>query len=211
LSSTSRRSEGPTAHAEAVLVWGGLAAGGLLVGAVTLAVHVGAALDRDRQRLPANPIALALGLVKGTVRWPASAGLVLIAAASGLLFLGLLAVVVALRVRGRGSRVDGAAGWMGAGPDLARFSHAHAAVTAARLGVSPPGLGLARTVRGGRLLYAGWEDVILVIAGPRTGKTVAHAIPTVLAAPGGAFATSNKRDLIDATRDPRAGVGEVWV
>jgi len=212
LSSTSRRSEGPSSSpAEAVLVWGGLAAGGLLLGAVTLAVHVGAALDRDRQRLPANPIALALGLAKGTVRWPASAGLVLIAAAGGLLFFALLAVVVGLRVRGRGSRVDGAAGWMGAGQDLARFSHQQAAVTAARLGVSPPGLALARTVRGGRLLYAGWEDVILVIAGPRTGKTVAHAIPTVLAAPGGAFATSNKRDLIDATRDPRAGVGEVWV
>jgi len=211
MSSTSRRSQGPSSHGEAMLVWGGLTAGGLLLGTVTLAVHVGAALDRDRQRLPANPIALALGLVKGTVRWPASGGLVLIATASGLLFLALLAAVVVIRVRARRSRVDRAAGWMGAGPDLARFSHRHAAGTAARLGVSPPGLALARTVRGGRLLYAGWEDVILLIAGPRTGKTVAHAIPTVLAAPGGAFATSNKRDLVDATRDPRAEVGEVWV
>jgi len=194
-----------------VLLWGGLAAGGLLLGAVTLAVRVGAALDRHPERLPANPIALVLGLAKGTVSWPASAGLVLVTAAGVLLSLALLGAVVVIRIRGRRSRVDRAAGWMGAGQDLRRFSRQQAAVTAARLGVSQPGLELARTVRGGRLLYAGWEDVILLIAGPRTGKTVAHAIPAILAAPGGAFATSNKRDLVDATRDPRSAVGEVWV
>jgi type IV secretory pathway TraG/TraD family ATPase VirD4 len=57
----------------------------------------------------------------------------------------------------------------------------------------------------------GWEDVAVDVWGPRTGKTTSRAIPTVLAAPGAVLATSNKRDLVDATRDVRAARGEVWV
>ncbi|MGI8411544.1 MAG: type IV secretory system conjugative DNA transfer family protein [Solirubrobacteraceae bacterium] len=211
MSSTSRGSAGPSNHAETVALWGGLGALAIVCGSVSIAVHLGAALDRTHPRVPGNPVALVLGLVKGTVRWPASAGIVLLAAIVLLTAIAALAGVVVVRVRGRGSRVDRAARWMGGGRDLARFAHKQAAGTAQRLGVQQPGLALARTVAGGRTLYAGWEDVIVLIAGPRTGKTVAHAIPLVLDAPGGVFATSNKRDLIDATRGPRADAGEVWV
>jgi len=202
VSATSRRSQGPSRHAETILLWGAIGGAVLIVGAVAVAVHVAVAIDHTHERLPANPVTLVLGLVRGSVRWPANASMVLIAAGIVVLFVGLLAGVVALRVRGRGSRVDRAARWMGAGRDLDRFSHQRAAKTAARLGVATPGLLLAQTVRGGRRLYAGWEDVIVMIAGPRTGKTVSHAIPTILAAPGG---------VLDATRDPRSMVGEVWV
>ena len=48
------------------------------------------------------------------------------------------------------------------------------------------------------------------IWGPRKGKSSSRAIPTVLAAPGAAFATSNKPDLYAATRGLRERQGRVW-
>ena len=48
------------------------------------------------------------------------------------------------------------------------------------------------------------------IWGPRRGKTATRAIPTLLAAPGAAFATSNKPDLHSATRLVREQSGQVW-
>ncbi len=193
------------------MVWAGLALVVIVVGSLSVAVHVGAGLDRSAQRLPGNPFTLMLGLARGTVRWPSSASWVLAGVLAAGVALTVLSAVLVLRARGRGSRVDRASRWMGTSKDLARFSRQHAAGVAARLAVQAPGLALARTVGSGQVLYAGWEDVIVLIAGPRTGKTTAHAIPLVLAAPGGVFATSNKRDLVDATRDPRAAAGEVWV
>jgi type IV secretory pathway TraG/TraD family ATPase VirD4 len=49
-------------------------------------------------------------------------------------------------------------------------------------------------------LRASWEDVCLVVMAPRTGKTVSVATRTVLDSPGAVIATSNKRDLWDATQ-----------
>lgn len=57
-----------------------------------------------------------------------------------------------------------------------------------------------------------WEDVILAIMAPRSGKTSGLAIPAILRAPGPVLLTSNKaaRDAFTATLDERAGVGTVW-
>ncbi len=44
-----------------------------------------------------------------------------------------------------------------------------------------------------------------------THNTTSTAIPMLLAAPGAAVVTSNKRDIVDATRDLRADVGDVFV
>jgi type IV secretory pathway TraG/TraD family ATPase VirD4 len=49
------------------------------------------------------------------------------------------------------------------------------------------------------------------IWGPRTGKTTSRAVPAILEAPGAVLVTSNKRDIVDATRDVRAKTGPVWV
>ncbi len=66
-------------------------------------------------------------------------------------------------------------------------------------------------MRGGQQLYGSWEDMHLDIWGPRTGKTTSRAIPAILDAPGAVLVTSNKRDVVDATRDVRAVAGPVWV
>ena len=55
-----------------------------------------------------------------------------------------------------------------------------------------------------------WEDVALIIMGPRANKTSAVAVPTVLSAPGPVVATSNKADLWALTAGLRARVGPVW-
>ncbi|GAA4561115.1 type IV secretory system conjugative DNA transfer family protein [Pseudonocardia xishanensis] len=62
----------------------------------------------------------------------------------------------------------------------------------------------------GREIWMSWEDVALVIMGPRSNKTSAVAVPAVLSAPGLAIATSNKSDLWALTSGPRREVGPVW-
>lgn len=59
-------------------------------------------------------------------------------------------------------------------------------------------------------VWMSWEDVALIIMGPRSNKTSAIAVPTVLAANGPVVATSNKADIWALTRDLRAQVGPVW-
>lgn len=67
---------------------------------------------------------------------------------------------------------------------------------------------IGRYLPGGVMLSGSWENMHVNIAGPRTNKTTARVIPTVLA-PGAVLVTSNKRDVVDATRDPRHEVGTV--
>jgi len=67
--------------------------------------------------------------------------------------------------------------------------------------------------RSGPTLFASWEDTILAIMAPRAGKTTSLAIPYILGAPGPVIATSNKRDLWDATSQLRASDTDqtVWL
>ena len=69
----------------------------------------------------------------------------------------------------------------------------------------------ARMGRVGRTtLWKSWEDVCLVFMGPRSNKTSAIAVPTVLSAPGAVVATSNKPDLWMLTAGLRSRVGRVF-
>jgi len=63
-----------------------------------------------------------------------------------------------------------------------------------------------------REVRSSWEDVILAIMAPRSGKTSGLAIPAMLRAPGPVLLTSNKAagDAYTATLDARAKVGTVW-
>jgi type IV secretory pathway TraG/TraD family ATPase VirD4 len=209
VSSTSRCSEGPPVDLEVVLLW---AAIGVVLGLVLVlvaAAHLALLLQGGREQLPANPAKLAIDLVRGRVRWPA--GATAIAGGLAAVLVGIVATVGwSLRSSRRG-HVDRASRWMGRGAEIRRLSARHAGRTASRLGVDSLGMPIARTVAGGRLLYAGWEDVCVDVWGPRTGKTTSRAIPSILAAPGAVFVTSNKRDVVDASRDPRAEAGRVWV
>lgn len=182
---------------------------------VWLSLHAGARLDGG-PRPPVNPIEAVLSLATGRkgVRWGTGATIVLVAA------LVLLAAIVTAIVRGRHSRSanqargDHAAKWMATRGDLVALSRQGAAAKADQLGVahaSSPGIPLGRAVPSGIDLFSNWENMIVVVAGPRTMKSTAYAIPAIMSAPGALVATSNKRDVVDATRLPRQDFGEVWV
>ncbi|MGD9990127.1 type IV secretory system conjugative DNA transfer family protein [Pseudonocardia sp.] len=74
----------------------------------------------------------------------------------------------------------------------------------------PSDQGLRLLTIGRREVWMSWEDVALIIMGPRSNKTSAIAVPTVLAAPGLVVATSNKADLWALTSGMRASAGPVW-
>ncbi|MEO3750780.1 TraM recognition domain-containing protein [Streptomyces sp. B6B3] len=61
-------------------------------------------------------------------------------------------------------------------------------------------------------IRASWEDVLVAIMAPRSGKTTGLAVPAMLAAPGAVMLTSNKaaNDAFTATIDARTEVGRVW-
>lgn len=61
-------------------------------------------------------------------------------------------------------------------------------------------------------LLAGLEDVMVTIAGPRSGKTTRLSIPQTLAAAGPCITTSNKHDIVAGTRQLREDLGSpTWV
>ncbi len=216
MSATSRRSGGPGVDPGVVLAWVVICAVLLGAGAVTSAVHLGrrlaGPLPPGTPPLPVNPFELVIQLLRGTVAWPTPATAVLAVLLAAVVLVAAAAGALLARTRAQASRVDRAAVHMGRGRALDALSARGVAATATRLGVTgAPGLPIAEHVPSGRALYSSWEDVSVDIWGPRTGKTTSRAIPAVLTAPGAVLATSNKRDLVDATRDPRAELGQVWV
>jgi hypothetical protein len=100
--------------------------------------------------------------------------------------------------------------------ELGDLAGRRAAARAARLrpGLNPDAPLKERGIRllqvDGRDVWMSWEDVALVIMGPRANKTSALAVPAVLSAPGLVIATSNKADLWALTSGLRAQAGPVW-
>lgn len=183
----------------------------IALGTTWSATHLAAKIDGDPAP-PANPFTVLFGITGGTVEWTPTATKVAIGAGVILLVLVAFACWVFFRmIRGR-ARVDRATQRMGRGRDVKPLSRRAVAATATRLGVQgAPGLEVGRSLSNGKPFMQDWESVSVDIWGPRTGKSSCRAIPAIMAAPGAVVATSNKRDLVDATRDPRAIRGDVWV
>jgi type IV secretory pathway TraG/TraD family ATPase VirD4 len=175
------------------------------------ALHLAARVD-DRPAPPGNPINLGTGLADGSVKWTTTTTVIAVAIA---VVVVLLAVLIGLGVRKlvrRGTRIDRAARYMGRGRQIEGLTAKGAGGVAKRLGVAgEPGLVLGRAVYNGQPLYQDWESTAVDIWGTRAGKSSTRAIPAIVAAPGAVIATSNKRDLVDATRLPRSSKGTVWV
>lgn len=176
-----------------------------------LVVTVGNVFHARADGLPSGYYKRGLGIFKGDVPWRVTEWVV---AASIVLLLLTAVILVALRRSRKASkrvRHDRAAQHMGSAKELRDFTLEGVLAKAKRFGVEAPGVFVGRMVRGGKGLYASWEDTMLHIWGTRTGKTTSQAAPTVVEAPGCVVATSNKRDLSDMTRDLRAKKGTVWV
>ena len=210
MSASNRRNQN-SIDGQTVLLIVGLTLVVVALGTTWLAVTWGSNLDGVNPELTTDPFALFFGLLGGDVTWPASATWILAASLTVVTVLGILITIAAVRARRRRSNVDGAAAYMGRGRDLRSMSKGRAKATAARLGVTGwLGVPIGITVAGKRPLYGSPEDMHVDIWGPRTGKSTSRAIPAILAAPGAVLTTSNKRDVLDATRDIRSTHGQVW-
>ncbi|GAA3949872.1 MULTISPECIES: type IV secretory system conjugative DNA transfer family protein [Microbacteriaceae] len=207
----NRRRDPGGFSAETILLAAGIVIVIVGVAGLNLAVRLGHQLDGSGVELTSDPFGLVFQLFSGKVPWPAAGTWIIAGVGVLVLALVVLILLAVARYRKRSSRVDRAASYMGRGKDVEALSRRNAEATAQRLGVQDsPGVPIGKTI-GGQPLYGSWEDMHVDIWGPRTGKTTSRAVPAILAAPGGVLVTSNKRDVVDATRDVRAAVGPVWV
>lgn len=213
MSANNRRSQPGTLSTETVLLLTGLLGAALAIGVVNGAVRVAHMFEGGRA-LPADPFKLVFGLIAGDTAWTTATtviAVVLVVIAGALI---VTAWMFLTRAQGKRSRVDPAARYMGRGRDVETVSRRHAATTAERLGVDQanvPGLTIGKTIATGEELFSTFEDQRVTVAGPRVGKTTSLVIPEIMEAPGAVLTTSNKRDVVDATRTARQAVGQCWV
>jgi type IV secretory pathway TraG/TraD family ATPase VirD4 len=203
-----------SSHTLNLFRFGALGAAVTVVTILWVSLHAAAKLD-GRPRPPRNPIALVGDLVTGsnTVSWSSTASIIAAGMTAALVTVAALGGRATLRRQGQRKRPDRAARYLASRRDLRHLTHAGTKAKADRLGVvaDTPGVPLGLALPWKFWLYSSWEDMIVVVAGPRTMKSTAYAIPAIMSAPGAVLATSNKRDVVDATRGPRSAQGEVWV
>lgn len=178
----------------------------------------GSVLSGRGEQVTVNAPAAAIQVLSGQAVWPAMSTVLLIvlfAAAIGL-------VVLVLRRKPAKSfaqkQLEDKASVMATAGQTSGLTLKSAKKSAARLF---PGANLDDPAQCGQRLgmmmdrrtpvYVSWEWVAVCLAGPRSGKTLAFAVPSILTAPGAVVATSNKQDILNATHADRADKGTVWV
>ncbi|MHA6783159.1 type IV secretory system conjugative DNA transfer family protein [Pseudonocardia saturnea] len=201
-----------------LLLLGAIAGAAVLVGDVWVAASVAALAGNGSWDVPPPDLALLIDLLRG------GPSAVLLPGASTPIFLAVLfatviaetiaAVAVGMVVAGR-RRPDDPRRSLLRARELGDLTGPAAVKRARQLRptageLDPPGHGLRLLAVDRREVWMSWEDVALIIMGPRSNKTSAIAVPTVLAAPGLAVATSNKADLWALTSGMRANAGPVW-
>lgn len=212
MASNNRRNQPQAFSDTSILVLFAVLASILTAWTTWVAWHLGTFITTHRMPRLSMGV-LFSGLYRGSIRWPGAAGWFIV-----VLQLVLYVTVCALVVRwrhahqGGGTRIDGKAKYLGRGKDIASLTKEHVTKVAARMVPEncAIGLTLGRHIPSGKTLYMTWEDTLLVIAGPRTGKTTCLVIPPILDAPGAVVATSNKPDVIQVIRGPRSQKGTVW-
>ncbi|WP_328664596.1 type IV secretory system conjugative DNA transfer family protein [Nocardia salmonicida] len=208
-----------------------------LIEAGGISMRIGAALyGGPVQDVPLNPIAITLGLATEQLHWTyaATGGAVTLVAGTAATVAGSVWAWTAAcekcrdlldqrrrrkaQRRPRKETIDDRAKFMARGRELADMGRKAITAKAASLKVQlgendEPGVLIGRAVVDGSELFASYEDLHVDIWGPRQGKSTSRVIPAVLDAPGPVVATSNKRDVVDATRELRMQrtSGRSWV
>ncbi len=171
------------------------------------------------EAVPLNPTALVVGLARHTVAWPGRA--VFILYGLQLVVVAIIAVLVLhgrhRRARGR-TRADRATRHLSRPSEMVGLTPRQVRESSRRLrpgvaGDDPDqhGVLLVETLLSRTPLRMSWEDIAVVIAGPRVGKTTSNVVPAIVAYSGPVKTSSNKADTHDATREIREGRGQVWL
>lgn len=211
--STARRGPGGSGLAGPLALLAGIAA----LGAVWAGAAAGAAITG--QPAPGNPPAYLVLLARGRAHW-AGPWATAVTTALGVLLL-TAAALVTLRLTGSGnSPVRAAARHMARPRDLTGLVGKSALARARQFRPSLAGQKAPAPaeigVRLGRLMptrtpvTAAFEDVLLAVMAPRSGKTTSLAVPAILDSPGPVVVTSNKADVVHLTAALRARTGPVW-
>ncbi|PPF69134.1 MULTISPECIES: type IV secretory system conjugative DNA transfer family protein [unclassified Rathayibacter] len=193
------------------------AAGGVLIIALTIyiAVRVGSQVDGvnpDMDTDPSNFFSVVVDVFCGRLVWPGTATLIVAGIGAVVVFFGTLFLIAKNGGKKNRTPIDWTARHTATSAEMSHMRGKEAKEKSARLGVTDSfGVPLGDLLSDGRPLYASFEDMVLLLAGPRVGKSTSFVIPAITGAPGSVVTTSNKRDVLDATRDLRAARGQVWV
>ncbi|MDJ0318605.1 type IV secretory system conjugative DNA transfer family protein [Arthrobacter antibioticus] len=186
-----------------------------IVVAIALSITAGFSLGQwFRTSVWASPAAVILTLTKKEATWTPLYLIGMGVAALLVLLLVFAGMFVWRKMGGRSAWVDSAAPHMASVSEVKSLTQKSAQATAKRLGGGTEGfvgLPLGALLPAGKMLYTSLEDVGLLFAGPRTGKSSCFGIPHILDATGPVLVTENKRGLHDHTRGVREGVGKVFV
>ncbi|WP_225979285.1 MULTISPECIES: type IV secretory system conjugative DNA transfer family protein [Corynebacterium] len=171
----------------------------------------------DVGRTSWNPITALVLIIRGEAKLTAATGLVflmLVSAAGGLAWL------VRGKVKGTGRKrvqIDDAQRYLGGSEERSTLSKAHVQKHARgwfddEKAITQPGLMFGHVPgKPKQEFWGSWEDLFLIVFGPRMGKTTSQVIPAIVDAPGAVVTTSNKRDIVDDTIALTSDRGQAWV
>src|SRR5699024_3223282 len=116
----------------------------------------------------------------------------------------------------KSTRVDSATQHLASKKDIQTLSKKAVAESTERLygkefAEKSPGLRFGHEVSTGIGLYGGWEDLHLIMAGPRVGKTTSSVILSIVEAPGPVVTTSNKPEIVTDTIALTSKYRTAWV
>lgn len=187
-------------------------AGFAIFGTLWLALQLGNMFASPKQNIPINPIAIGFELARGKLQWPTASTVIVVL----VILLVVAYLVMTRKTKARKSvgrlAVDDKADYMGFGGAIRPLSEEGVREKAKQLGMrlghnDMPGVPIGRSVADGQMVFGSYEDLHVDIWGPRQGKTTSRVIPAILSAIGPVLTTSNKRDVVDATRDVRENKG----
>lgn len=183
---------------------------------VQLSVLIAGKAEGREVEMSINPAVILIDLATGTTPWGELETLV----AGVIVVLGLVAAAPILMHRARkrrgALRGDAVTDHLASRKDIESLGRKATVASAERLvgaelAKSHPGLRIGHEVSTGKGLYAGWEDLHLILAGPRIGKTTSSVIPAIVDAPGAVVTTSNKPDIVYDTLRLTSDRGKVFI
>ncbi|MCX7541334.1 hypothetical protein OS128_00170 [Corynebacterium sp. P5848] len=158
----------------------------LAVVAVNVGVRVSQTITGVPEEIPANPMQVLFMVAAGKLELTTPAIVTSIAIAA---IAASTAIIVALQRTAKPKLVvDTAAKHLASSSDIKSLSKDAAAVKTekwlpAELAPDYPGLRIGKVPGTTTGLYSTWEDLYLVIFGPRMGKTTSQVIPAIVDAP----------------------------
>lgn len=208
-----RNSGGPGLDGQTVFMAVILVTAISILGTAQLGAFIGWKLG-GTNKPPVNPFETVTGLLNGYVQWT------VISTVAAIVLWALIGALVYLWVKSKPKNTKTTTGQaarhLAPKSEISSLSRKSAEKKAAKfigedLAKDYPGLRMGKDLQSRRGVYSSWEDLYLVIFGPRRGKTTSQVIPAIVDAPGNVLTTSNKADIVYDTAAITEARGDIWV